>query len=102
MSEELKQVEDHNIVVENDIELPPECSVVFYNDDYTTKKFVVDVLKTIFAKGEEEANFLMETVHTEGSAVVGIYTYDIAVTRVNLTTTKAKKEGFPLKIEVKK
>ena len=87
---------------EIEIELPPECSVVMYNDDYTTKDFVVEILVSIFDKGEVEANFIMETIHAEGSAVVGIYTYDIAVTKAGMATTVAKKNGFPLRVEVKK
>lgn len=83
-------------------EIPPECSVVFYNDDFTTKEFVVEVLKDIFHKSEEEAVSLMETVHKSGRAVVGVYTYDIAVSRARLTTDRARKNGFPLKVEVEK
>ena len=91
-----------NRMFTTEFEIPPECCVVFYNDDYTTKDFVVEVLETIFAKSKGEAVFLMERVHSEGSAVVGVYTYDIAVTRAGLATAKAKKAGFPLKIEVKR
>lgn len=87
---------------EIEIELPPQCTVVMYNDDYTTKDFVVELLISIFDKGEVEANFLMEKIHTEGSAVVGIYTYDIAVTKAGIATSTAKKSGFPLRVEVKK
>ena len=87
---------------EIEIELPPQCTVVMYNDDYTTKDFVVELLISIFDKGEVEANFLMEQIHTEGSAVVGIYTYDIAVTKAGIATSTAKKSGFPLRVEVKK
>lgn len=83
-------------------EIPPECGVVFYNDDFTTKDFVVDVLMDVFQKSEAEATELMEKVHKLGKAVVGIYTYDIAVTRANIATVRARKNGFPLKIEVEK
>ena len=85
-----------------EIEIPPECCVVFYNDDSTTKEFVVDVLESVFGKGTQEAYFLMEKIHNEGAAVVGVYTYDIAATRAAITMTRAKKEGFPLKVEVRK
>ena len=53
------------------IMLPPERKVVFYNDDFTTMEFVVDVLVSIFNKSHSEAEELMQTVHQEGSSVVG-------------------------------
>ena len=102
MSEEVRMEGQQAVSVTTEFEIPPECCVVFYNDDYTTKDFVVEVLETIFAKSRGEAVFLMEQVHSESSAVVGVYTYDIAVTRAGLATAKAKKAGFPLKIEVKR
>ncbi|MBO7583304.1 MAG: ATP-dependent Clp protease adaptor ClpS [Treponema sp.] len=82
------------------IEVPPEKDVVFYNDDYTTMEFVVEVLVSIFNKSHDDAEALMTTVHNSGSAVVGTYTYDIAVSRTNLTRSIAKKNGFPLRVEV--
>lgn len=83
-----------------EIELPPEKDVVFYNDDFTTMEFVVEVLVTIFNKTPEIAEQLMQTVHENGSAIVGTYTFDIAVSRANLTKNIAKKNGFPLRVEV--
>ncbi len=82
------------------IEVPPEKDVVFYNDDYTTMDFVVDVLVSVFNKSHENAELIMQTVHEQGSAVVGTYTYDIAVSRTNLTRSIAKQNGFPLRVEV--
>lgn len=81
-------------------ELPPEKKVIFFNDDFTTMDFVVDVLVSIFNKTNEEATALMQAVHQNGSAVVGIYTFDIAVSRANLTKQVARKNGFPLRVEV--
>ncbi len=80
---------------------PKHYHVVFLNDDYTTKDFVTDVLQVIFHKSEAEALQLMEKVHVQGAAVVGTYTYDIAVTRVNLTMKIARQQGFPLRCELK-
>jgi len=81
-------------------ELPPERKVVFYNDDFTTMDFVVEVLESIFNKSEAEAEELMQNVHENGSSVVGTYTFDIAVSRANLTKQVARKNGFPLRVEV--
>lgn len=80
--------------------LPPEKKVIFYNDDYTTMEFVTDVLISIFDKSSVEAEKLMLQVHESGSAIVGTYTYDIAVSRANLTKTIARKNGFPLRVEI--
>lgn len=85
-----------------DIPLPPKCQVIFYNDDFTTKDFVVELLKGVFNKTEQIAIELMEQVHNSGCAIVGTYTYDIALTRVTIANNRAKKEDFPLRIEVKK
>ena len=80
---------------------PPSGIVIFFNDDYTTKEFVVDVLVSVFHKSESEANVLMETVHKKGSSEIGIYSLDIAETRAAITKSKAKEQGFPLQVKVK-
>jgi len=105
MSEFLKPEHDSSIGVSEGFEEilpPPECSVIFYNDDYTTKDFVVDVLVNIFNKAQPEAEDLMEKVHQTGSSVVGSYTYDIALSRTNMTTQLARKNGFPLRVEIER
>ena len=84
----------------SETQLPPECNVIFYNDDYTTMEFVVDVLVSVFNKPHDEASELMLYIHENGSAVIGKYTYDIAVSRTNLTRSLAKKNGFPLRVEI--
>ena len=83
-----------------EIKKPSRYKVLMLNDDYTTMEFVVDVLMSIFNKSHEDAENLMTTVHKAGSAVIGTYTYDIAVSRTNLTRSIAKKNGFPLRVEV--
>ncbi len=91
---------NNNIAEDTSIFLPPEKKVVFYNDDYTTMDFVVDVLISVFNKSKEEAEVIMQTVHKNDSAVVGTYTFDIAVSRKNLAVQIARKNGFPLRVEV--
>lgn len=79
---------------------PPQMyKVIIFNDDFTTMEFVVDVLMEVFLKNENEANQIMLKVHHSGSAVVGIYTYDIAKSRVRSATNMARYEGFPLRLE---
>lgn len=89
-----------NFAEDTSFELPPDRKVVFYNDDFTTMDFVVDVLVSIFNKSAPEAEKIMRTVHENGSSVVGTYTYDIAVSRTNLTIQIARKNGFPLRVEI--
>ena len=62
--------------------------------------FVVKILTTVFFKSIIEAETLMMSVHKSGSAVVGIYSYDIALSKVRKATDMAREEGFPLKLTV--
>lgn len=71
--------------------------VILFNDDYTSMEFVVQVLMAIFNKPVEEATKIMLDVHKQGKGICGIYTYDIAVTKVKQVHFEAQKEGFPLR-----
>ena len=102
MSVEGQELNSSKVEDEVFIELPPECEVIFFNDDFTTKDFVVEILISVFNKDEQTAFELMELVHNSGSAIVGTYTYDIAVTRASIATERAKKNEFPLRVEVRK
>ena len=70
--------------------------VIMHNDDYTTMDFVVFVLIEVFRKSYEEAVSLMEEVHNEGQAKIGVYTRDIAETRVKKVEKLANEYHFPL------
>ena len=65
-------------------------------------EFVVLILTTIFGKTEIEANDIMITVHKEGKGVAGIYSFDIAHSKANKASKKARENGFPLKLTVEK
>ena len=65
---------------------PRRFKVTIYNDDFTTMEFVVKILTTVFYKSTAEAEALMMQVHKSQSAVVGIYTYDIAQSKVQKAT----------------
>ena len=80
------------------IEEPRQYRVLFHNDDFTTMEFVTQVLQQVFNKAVEEAVALMMKVHREGQAVVGVYSYDVAMTKAALATAQARREGFPLHI----
>lgn len=79
---------------------PRHFKVTIYNDDFTTMEFVVKILTTVFFKTSAEAEAMMMKVHREGSAIVGIYTYDIAISKVEKATDMAREEGFPLRLTV--
>jgi ATP-dependent Clp protease adaptor protein ClpS len=79
------------------VERPKRYKVLMHNDDYTTMEFVVDVLMSIFRKSETEAVRLMQTIHEKGKAVCGIYTKEIAETKVAQTIGLARSNGFPLR-----
>ena len=76
---------------------PPMYRVVLHNDDYTTRDFVVDVLVHVFHKPMEQAVSLMWQVHRQGTGVAGIYSKDVAETKVATVTTMARDNGFPLR-----
>lgn len=77
---------------------PSRWKVIFHNDDVTTMEFVVLVLVKYFGKNFEDANELMMKVHTEGRAVAGVYSKDVAETKIEVTTTFARSEGYPLSL----
>jgi ATP-dependent Clp protease adaptor protein ClpS len=72
--------------------------VVFYNDDYTTKWFVVHVLEQFFHMNETTATAFMLAVHTQGKGVAGMYTRDIAETKAAEVSAYAREFEMPLKV----
>jgi ATP-dependent Clp protease adaptor protein ClpS len=80
-----------------EIRAPRRYRVLLHNDDYTTMEFVVEVLVTIFRKSLEEATAIMLAVHEQGLAVCGVYTEEIAETRISQVHGKAREAGFPLR-----
>ena len=79
---------------------PRRYKVTIYNDDFTTMEFVVMILTQVFFKSETEAEALMLQVHHSDKAVVGIYSYDVAVSKVRKATGMAREAGFPLRLTV--
>jgi ATP-dependent Clp protease adaptor protein ClpS len=76
---------------------PPMYKVILLNDDYTTMEFVIEVLQTIFAMERERATQIMLKIHNEGSAVCGVYSRDVAETKVAQVSAFAKQNGHPLR-----
>lgn len=83
-----------------DLREPRRYKVTIYNDDFTTMDFVVKILTLVFFKSEAEAETLMLQVHHSDKAVVGIYSYDVATSKVRKATNMAREEGFPLRLTV--
>ena len=83
-----------------DLREPRRYTVTIYNDDFTTMEFVVMILTQIFFKSEAEAEALMLQVHHSDKAVVGIYSYDVATSKVRKATNMAREAGFPLRLTV--
>lgn len=77
---------------------PRRFKVIIYNDDFTTMDFVVRVLREVFFKQPAEAEQLMLAVHKSGQAIVGIYTYDIARSKVRKAVNMARAENYPLRL----
>lgn len=71
--------------------------VMLFNDDYTTMEFVIEVLQRFFSIESERAQQLMLQIHNTGSAVCGIYTRDVAETKVAQVTEYARLHGHPLR-----
>ena len=98
MSEERTQ-QSHDLVVEEAqprTKRPPLYQVVLLNDDFTPMEFVVDVLEHIFAMDRTGATRVMLEVHTRGKGVCGVYTYEIAETKVAQVMTYARQQQHPL------
>ena len=76
---------------------PRRYRVLLHNDDYTTMEFVVEVLVSIFRKTPDEAMAIMLAVHEQGLGSCGVYTEEVAETKVGQVHDRARKAGFPLR-----
>ena len=75
---------------------PSMWKVVLHNDDYTTQDFVVFVLTVIFRKPESEATRIMLAVHRQGRGIAGLYTHDVAETKITQVRALAEQHEYPL------
>jgi len=80
--------------------LPPLYKVLFHNDDYTTMEFVVWVLQAVFHHDETTATEIMLHIHRRGIGVAGVYSREIAETRVAEVEQLARAHEFPLRCSV--
>ena len=75
---------------------PPLYRVILVNDDYTPMEFVVEILQTVFGMERTKATRVMLEVHTKGKGVCGVYTFEIAETKVAQVTSIAQQQQHPL------
>jgi ATP-dependent Clp protease adaptor protein ClpS len=81
---------------------PSMYKVLMLNDDYTPMEFVVYVLERFFGKGHEEAVQIMLHVHQRGVGVCGVFTYEVAETKVNQVMETARQHQHPLQCTIEK
>lgn len=79
---------------------PPKYSVVFHNDDFTTQEFVIHILVSFFYLDLPTSERIMLKIHKEGRAKVGLYTKDIALSKVALVISYSRENEMPLLLTV--
>ena len=85
-----------------EVEVPSLWKVIILNDDQTPMDFVIGLLTTIFKHKEDDARDITMEIHNTGSAVAGVYSYEIAEQRGLEATQISRTNGFPLQIQVEK
>lgn len=95
---------DSNVVTETvpqkKLKRPDLYKVLLHNDNYTTREFVVAVLKEVFHKSETDAVQIMLHVHYNGVGVAGVYTFEVAETKIRVVEAAARENGFPLRLSM--
>jgi ATP-dependent Clp protease adaptor protein ClpS len=99
MSSETEKDEQSGVATARKEKLQPPrmYKVLMHNDDYTTMEFVVLVLQKYFNKNYNEAQAIMLEVHQRGFGICGIFTYEVAESKVAKVTKYARENGHPLK-----
>ena len=88
---------EYELDEELDLEEPKKYKVLLLNDDFSTMDFVIEILVKVFRKSIDESEKIMLDIHNNGKAICGIYTHEIAFTKVSQVKTMARKANFPLK-----
>lgn len=86
--------------IKQKIEEPQRWKVILLNDDHTPMEFVISVLTEIFKHSQETAKDITLQIHTEGSGIGGIYSFEIAEVKAVEATNLARSNGFPLQIKM--
>lgn len=96
MSKQTRREEQGDTLTREKIEKPRKYKVLLLNDDYTTMEFVVHVLQTVFRLSQAQSTRVMLHIHRNGVGVAGVYTREIAETRVAQVHQLASESGHPL------
>jgi len=105
MAKDMESHQGRGVALEEvrpEIKKPPLYKVVLLNDDFTPMDFVVDVLKLFFSMAHDRATQIMLHVHTRGKGVCGVFTYEIAETKVAQVNEFARQNEHPLKCTMEK
>ena len=86
--------------IKKEVRTPSKYKVVFLNDEYTPMEWVISLLISIFKHSEESAQEITLTVHNEGSGVAGVYSYEIAESKIVEAISMTREHGFPLQIKL--
>jgi len=93
---------DSDVVAEpktrEEVKRPPLYKVLIHNDNYTSREFVVDVLRSVFHHNETDATRIMLYVHHQGVGVAGVYSFEIAEMKARKSEELAREHEFPLKL----
>jgi ATP-dependent Clp protease adaptor protein ClpS len=92
-------IDDYDVAVRESkpkLKRPPLYRVVLINDDYTPMEFVVEVLETVFGMERSKATRVMLEVHTKGKGICGVFSFEIAETKVAQVTSIAQQQQHPL------
>lgn len=88
--------------IEQVITTPDQYKVIMLNDDHTPMDFVIEILTGIFKHSSEIARDLTMQIHKEGSAICGVYTFELAEQKSIEATTLSRNAGFPLQLRIEK
>ena len=92
--------EEFDVALE--LEEPQMYKVLLHNDDYTSMDFVVEVLIGVFHKTQQQAEQIMFQIHEHEKAICGVYSHEIAQTKVQQVKQRAKQNEFPLLATIEK
>lgn len=99
---DLDESRDAGLLEKPELKEPSLYKVILLNDDFTPMDFVTHVLQKFFNKTPEEARKVMLDVHKSGQGLAGIYSFEVAETKVFLTSNLAKQNKYPLKCTMEK
>jgi ATP-dependent Clp protease adaptor protein ClpS len=105
MGQDLESHKDQGLALEEarpEVKLPPMYRVILINDDYTPMDFVIEILQTFFTMSHDRATQVMLHVHTRGKGVCGVFTHEIAETKVALVNEYSRQSEHPLMCTLEK